>query len=238
MRHLSYLLGFAETPQKNFPALSVTNFMRATFMSASNIETPPTTSWPSHAGNFVSASDTATPPTSLFSVHICGQLCVSQDTTTPPTDVDNPCCDMQETFWQPIASTKGSDPFGLLGYVSQEFRRFDLHGVGIRPARSRLSKFLKFSISFNCARIPPLLDHTNSKRTTANHPTFSATTFDMDPPKRAAREAWERNFKGRQYTADEWNEQFETFKQLYVIQDLKLSEVRRTMAYKHNFYAT
>jgi hypothetical protein len=72
----------------------------------------------------------------------------------------------------------------------------------------------------------------------ANQPTFSATAFDMDPPKRAAREAWERNFKGRQYTADELDEQFETFKQLYVVQDLELSEVRKTMAYEHNFYAT
>jgi hypothetical protein len=83
----------------------------------------------------------------------------------------------------------------------------------------------------------PLVYHTNT-RTKANHPTLSVTAFDMDPPKRDAREAWERNFKGRQYTADEWNEQLETFKQLYIVQDLELSEVRKIMAYEHNFYAT
>ena len=203
-------------------------------MSASNIETLPP------AGLLMRA--TLCRPVILqpllpvfFQITYAGNFVLASDTTAPPTDADNPCCDMQETFWQPVACTKVSDPFG---YVSQEFRRFGLRVVSIRPARSRLSKFLKFSISFNCARIPPLVDHTNNKRTMANQPTFSATAFDMDPPKRAAREVWERNFKGRQYTADELDEQFETFKQLYVVQDLELPEVRKTMAYEHNFYAT
>jgi hypothetical protein len=125
---------------------------------------------PTYANNFVSASNIETlPPAGLlmratlcrpvilqpllpvfFQFTYAGNFVLASDTTAPHTDAYNPCCDMQETFWQPIACTKVSDPFG---YVSQEFRRFGLRVVGIRPARSRLSKFLKFSISFDCARI-------------------------------------------------------------------------------------
>lgn len=60
----------------------------------------------------------------------------------------------------------------------------------------------------------------------------------MDPPRKSAPAAWERNFKAREHTADDWQQHFETFKQLYFTEDRDLPEVRETMAKEYNFYAT
>lgn len=48
---------------------------------------------------------------------------------------------------------------------------------------------------------------------------------------------WERGYRARELTAEEWNEQHDTFVRLYLDEDLSLTQVREIMAKEHNFYA-
>lgn len=68
-------------------------------------------------------------------------------------------------------------------------------------------------------------------------PSNSFLQQTMDPPM-PTRAPWERNLKAREYTAAEWEQHHETFKELYFIRDLSLAEARQVLAEQHNFYAT
>ena len=50
-------------------------------------------------------------------------------------------------------------------------------------------------------------------------------------------EPWERRFKTREIAANEWEEKREHIERLYIHEDRKLKDVRRTLAEGCGFYA-